>query len=196
MKAYTLKLYGWELDGSAHWLSNEEVNDIYDYMEEEFYEDLDDMGMDIETFYKDEKNSFYVSTLQYTDRSHFVLENEQGVEVLEFGNDDLGDTPDEYDDYTIYGAYPTPGYTPEDNVIIDLYENKGLVCECVFTISDDEEPVASDFSMAYDEIETPDGDYSVLGAVFYKGKKLTISYDESNTRGKGRTVEIFRGEDC
>lgn len=198
MKNYKLKVYGWEIDGSGHWLSDGDVQELYEYMEEEGVDELDDL-YDLDTFYYDDKNSFYVSALQRTDRTHFELVDEEGNVVLDFEEDAAGELDWDNVDYsedeeTLWG-FPSE-HTPYPNIIIDLYENKGLVCEYNFTEEDDSyEPKPEDFSFLYNLIETPDGDYDYLGQAYYKHNKMNLDYDETSTSGKGRTVELYRAED-
>ncbi len=193
MGKYQLKVYGWELNASAQSLTDQQVEDIKQYQEENGYDDLSEMAWDLETvvdgYEPFSTNMWVIDVPMDNDRLSFILEDENGQEVSTFNLDGMTDhyeIVEDYDSRNLNG-YPTEG--GEENILLFLEENKGIVYG--FNFESEEVPTAKDFSYIRGSIETPDGDWDYMDKLFFKGQELEISYDEQWTRGKALTVELW-----
>lgn len=197
---YTLEFYGWEMEAIGHKLTNEQVDEIKNLMEEngydELYEcrfDLEDEGI-VDDLYN--PNLFHISKPLYNDRLYAIVKDDKGNTVLEIPYEDFGDVYDNIgDDDVLEKEYPSEDYLaiPEymdktDNVLLIVDENKGGIFETSF--ESDEEPKASDFSIMGGIIETPEGDWDFVSRLFFKDKELEPE-DYLDNSGKASTMEIY-----
>jgi hypothetical protein len=199
MAIYTMKISGWELNGSAHSLTNEETDHLLDYQEEMGIDDLSEIGQDledvIEGYYPFDGNMWNISKpLDISDNTWITIEDEEGNHVLEtkLGNIQSIDDVDEFHHFdTPLNAYPMEG--SNENILLFLEENKGLVCN--FEIVSSEVPTIEDLSYESSCIETPDGDWDFVNKMFFKGAELDMEFDDQWVRGKALTVELWTLED-
>lgn len=201
MAKYTLKTYGWEMEAVAHSLTDEKVEQIQNLVEENEYDSLTECRWDLEelAIIDDIYNPdlFHMSAGMDNGTMMFVVEDEEGNEVLKF---DIKETADIYehfgDDIDPDKEFKYIGYNaiPEDldgveNVLIIIDENKGGLHEYVF--ESDEIPQPNDFTYMGGSIDTPDGDWDFVSRVFFKRQLLEIEDHLDNT-GKASTIEIYR----
>lgn len=201
MAKYKLKVYGWEMEALAHSMTDEQVKQIQDLMEENEYDelgearfDLEDEGI-IEDMYM--PDLFHMSAPMDNDTAFFEVEDELGNVVLNFDTKETGDIYDNVgDDDVIETNYPYQSYLaiPEDmdgvdNILIIIDENKGGIYEMEF--ESDETPTAKDFCYQSGSVDTPDGDWDFIHRIFFKNRLLEVS-DHLDNRGKAATVEIYR----
>ena len=197
---YKLRHHGWEFSMSAHSLTDEELQTINTLIESGEYEDIQDMGFELEDILKDyyyyEANMFSANS-KSTESAHFVLEDEEGNEILQFDLNDMGDLyemlGDDYDkeEYRGFDAVLIPD-EDHPHILKYLEENKGHMCNYYF--ESDEVPTAEDFSYISGCIETEDGDWDFVDKVLFKKQILEPNYDDSWTNGKNLEWEIISYE--
>lgn len=195
-QSYTVKVSGWELNGSAHSLTKEQVKQLKDYQEEMGIEDLNDIGFGledvIEDYYPFDTNMWVISKpFEIPNNTYFTVDNENDVTVLEFP---LSKIESRNEDNDPLFEYPEShqGYPMEDNnedILLFMEENKGLVCE--FKFYSNEPPKLEDFTYVPNFVETPDGDWEYIETLYFKNKELEMSYEEQWVRGKALTVELW-----
>ena len=195
---YKVEFYGWEMDAQAYSLTNQQVEEVKDLMEEmavdelwEVRSEMEDIGIDL----WDEGDVFRVSKPFYNDRFWGKVTDEEGNVVLELTLNEMGDI---YENFTedVDGKYPYDGYHafPEDipnvdNLLLIVDENKGGLFESSF--ESDTAPTKTDFSVMGGDIESPNGDFDFISRVFFKTTELEPEDYLDNT-GKAATVEIYR----
>jgi len=199
MAKYKVEFYGWEMEAQGYSLSDEQVEQVRELMEDNGYDELweirsemEDIGIDI----WDEGDLFHVSKPFYNDAFWGKVFDEDGNVVLEIDYKDLGDMYDYIgDDDKIEELYPYENYIvlPEfldgtDNVLLVVDENKGGLFESSF--ESDELPKTSDFSLMSGTVETPEGDWDFISRVFFKDKELEPE-DYLDNYGKAATLEIY-----
>jgi len=199
MAKYKVEFYGWEMEAQGYSLSDEQVEQVRELMEDNGYDELweirsemEDIGIDI----WDEGDLFHVSKPFYNDAFWGKVFDEDGNVVLEIDYKDLGDMYDYIgDDDKIEELYPYENYIalPEfldgtDNVLLVVDENKGGLFESSF--ESDELPKTSDFSLMAGTVETPEGDWDFISRVFFKDKELEPE-DYLDNYGKAATLEIY-----
>jgi hypothetical protein len=199
MAKYKVEFYGWEMEAQGYSLSDEQVEQVRELMEDNGYDELweirsemEDIGIDI----WDEGDLFHVSKPHYNDTFWGKVFDEDGNVVLEIDYKDLGDMYDYIgDDDKIEELYPYENYIalPEFldgtyNVLLVVDENKGGLFECSF--ESDELPKTSDFSLMGGTVETPEGDWDFISRVFFKDIELEPE-DYLDNYGKAATLEIY-----
>lgn len=193
MAKYQLKVYGWELNGSAHSITDQQVEDIKQYQEENGYDDLSEMAWDLETVVEGYEpfstNMWVIDKPMDNDRLSFIIADENGEDIRTFNLDEMTDHYEIDEDYESidYQGYPTEG--EHENVLLFLEENKGLVYG--FNFESDETPTPKDFSVIPGTIGTEEGDWDFIDKVFFKGTELEVDYDFQNTNGKALTVQLW-----
>lgn len=193
MAKYQLKVVGWELNASAHSLTNEQVEDIRNYQDENGYDDLNEMAFELETvvdgYEPFSTNMWVLDKAMDNDALLFVVTDEDDTEVCRFELNEMTDHYEIEDNYesTDYQGYPVEG--EEENILLFLEEGKGLVYG--FNFESDETPKPEDFSYIPGTIGTPEQDWDIIDKIFFKGNELEIDYDFQSTVGKALTVEIW-----
>jgi len=197
MSKYKVKVIGWELNASAHSLTNDQVEDLKDYQEENGHDDLSEMAWEIETVVQDYEpfstNMWVIDVAMDNEKLTFVVEDENGQEITTFSLSDMTDHYEVVDDYEgrICNGYPEEG--GDENILLFFEENKGIVYG--FNLESEEVPTAKDFSYIRGSIDTPDGDWDFVDKVFFKGTELEIDFDFQDTRGKSLTVQLWTLKD-
>ena len=196
---YTIEFYGWEMEAQGYSVTNDQVEDIIELMDEnaadelwEVRSELEDVGIDV----WDEGDLFHISKPLYNGTLWAKVMDAEGNTVLEFEEKDTGDLYDHIgDDEEIDEKFPYENYValPEfldttDNVLLIVDENKGGLMVCTF--ESDEVPTAKDFSLQGGTVETPDGDWDFVSRVFFKDQELEAE-DYLDSRGKAASLEIY-----
>jgi hypothetical protein len=201
MAKYKLLVNGLGLDGSAHTLTNEEVQTVLSFKEKEGYDKLDEMYMDLPEILEDYDHymtNYWVTTTAIVSESlHFVLVNEKDEVVWDVKSEELDrfmdkfEYPENVDEHIKeIDAYPHEG---KENILLVYETIKGTMYG--FDIESDEEPKATDFAVTSQSMETPEYEEELIDKVFFKGQELERNYDEETYRGKNLTVEIFTMDD-
>jgi len=193
MKKYQLKVYGWELNASAHSLTEQEVRDVENYQGENGYDDLSELGWELESViegYEPFSTNMWVITKPFcNEKLTFTITDEDGEEVTKFSLDDITNHSDidENLEGEVYQGYPVEN--KNENILLFLEENKGLVCG--FNFESEEIPTSKDFSYLVGLIDTPDGDWNLVDKMFFKGIELEENFDYQDTTGKALTVQLW-----
>lgn len=197
MAKYKLLVNGLGLDGSAHVLTDSEVQTILTYKEKEGHKTLDEMYMDLPEILEDYDhymtNYWVTTTAIATESLHFVLVSENDEVIWDVKLDELDrfmdnfTYPDSADEHSKeIDAFPHEG---KENILLVYETIKGTVYG--FDIESDEEPKPTDFAVTIQSMETPNYEEELVSKVFFKGQEMERNYDEENYRGKGLTVELF-----
>jgi hypothetical protein len=201
MAKYKLLVNGLGIDGSAHSLTDEEVQNILSFKEKEGYHKLDEMYSDLPVILNDydhyETNYWVTTTALDTESLHFVLVSENDEVVWDVNVNDLDltmenfDYPEDAEDH----AKEIDGYPHEGrkNILLVYETIKGTMFGLEF--ESDEEPKPSDFAVTSQSMETPNYEEALISKVFFKGQELERNYDEENYRGKNLTIELFTMDD-
>jgi hypothetical protein len=201
MAKYKLLVNGLGIDGSAHSLTDEEVQNILSFKEKEGYHKLDEMYSDLPVILNDydhyETNYWVTTTALDTESLHFVLVSENDEVVWDVNVNDLDltmenfDYPEDAEDH----AKEIDGYPHEgrENILLVYETIKGTMFGLEF--ESDEEPKPSDFAVTSQSMETPNYEEALISKVFFKGQELERNYDEENYRGKNLTIELFTMDD-
>ena len=193
MVKYQLKVYGWELNASAQSITDQQVQDIQEYQEENGYEDLSEMAWDLETIVEGYEpfntNMWVIDKPSDNDGLSFIIADENGENISTFKLDEMTDHYEIDENYESidYHGYPSEG--ENENVLLFMEENKGMVYG--FTFESEEVPTPKDFSYIPGTIGTDYMDYDFVDKVFFKGNELEVDYDFQETNGKGVTVQLF-----
>ena len=197
MAKYKVRLHGWELNASAHSLTNEQVEDLKEYQEENGNEDLSEIAWEIETVVEEYEpfntNMWVIDVPMDNDKLTFILEGEDGEEVTTFKLDDMTDHYEIDEDYDSDSRNGYPEEGGDENILLFLEENKGIVYG--FNLESEEVPTAKDFSYVRGSIDTPDGEWDFVDKVFFKGTELEVDFDFQETRGKALTVQLWTLKD-
>jgi hypothetical protein len=201
MAKYKLLVNGFGIDGSAHSLTDEEVQNILSFKEKEGYQKLNEMYSDLPVILDDydhyETNYWVTTTALDTESLHFVLVSENDEVVWDVNVNELDltmenfDYPEDAEDH----AKEIDGYPHEgiENILLVYETIKGTMFGLEF--ESDEEPKPSDFAVTSQSMETPNYEEALISKVFFKGQELERNYDEENYRGKNLTIELFTMDD-
>lgn len=201
MAKYKLLVNGYGLDGSAHTLTDQEVQTILSFKEKEGYESLDEMYMDLPEILEDYDHymtDYWVTTTAFAnDRLRFVLVDEKEEVVWDAKFEDLDRLMEKFDysedaeDHTKeIDAYPHEG---KENILLVYETVKGTMFG--FEIESEEQPKPTDFAATIQSMETPNYEEELVSKVFFKGVELERSYDQELFWGKGLTIELFTMDD-
>ena len=201
MAKYKLLVNGYGLDGSAHTLTDEEVQAILSFKEKEGHKTLDEMYMDLPEILEDYDhymtNYWVTTTTLANDSCHFVLVNEKDEVIWDVKFEDLDRTmenfeyPENADDHAKeIDAYPHEG---KENILLVYETVKGTMFN--LEIESEEEPKPTDFAVTVQSMEKPQYEEELVSKVFFKGTELERSFDEEFFRGKSLTVELFTMDD-
>lgn len=201
MAKYKLLVNGFGIDGSAHSLTDEEVQNILSFKEKEGYQKLNEMYSDLPEILDDydhyQTNYWVTTTTLDTESLHFVLVSENDEVVWDAKIDELDklmenfEYPEDAEDHAKeIDAYPHEG---RENILLVYETTKGTMFGLEF--ESDEEPKPSDFAVTSQSMETPNYEEALISKVFFKGQELERNYDEENYRGKNLTIELFTMDD-
>lgn len=201
MAKYKLLVNGYGMDGSAHTLTDEEVQTILTFKEKEGYKTLDEMYVDLPEILEDYDHymtNYWVTTTAFAnDICHFVLVNEKDEVIWDVKFSDLDRTmenfeyPENADDHLKeIDAYPHEG---KENILLVYETVKGTMFN--LEIESEEEPKPTDFAVTVQSMETPEYEEELVSKVFFKGTELERNFDEEYFWGKSLTVELFTMDD-
>ena len=198
---YKLLVNGLGLDGPAHVLTDDEVQNILSFKEKEGYQKLYEMYSDLPEILDDydhyETNYWVTTTALDTESLHFVLvsENDEVVwdakfKELDFLMENFEYSEDAEDHAKEIDAYPHEG---RENILLVYETINGTMFGLDF--ESDEEPKPSDFAVTSQSMETPNYEETLISKVFFKGQELERNYDEETYRVKNLTIELFTMDD-
>lgn len=197
MAKYRLLVNGYGMDGSAHTLTDEEVQTILSFKEKEGHNTLDEMYNDLPEILEDYDhymtNYWVTSTALANDSLHFVLVDEKDDVIWDVKFADLDramenfEYPEDADDHAkSIDAYP---YEGKENILLVYETVKGTMFN--FEIESEEVPKPTDFAVTVQSMETPEYEEELVSKVFFKGTELERNFDEEYFWGKSLTVELF-----
>lgn len=189
MAKYKLIVSGWEIESSAHSISEEQYQKIVTYKDENDISTFHDMAFEFENFvdgyFRFNGNIFNFSgALAYEDDTYLSVVNEEGDEILNFV---LGDINFDDSENEAYDA--DPENIDQECIIFACDENKGVIYQCEFESED--EPQIEDFTFSQNYINTPEREFDVVDDFFYKGQKLEKDFDCTDTSGKSSDTDIY-----
>ncbi len=201
MAKYKLLVNGLGIDGSAHSLTDEEVQNILSFKEKEGYQKLNEMYSDLPQIldgYDHYETNYWVTTTALdTESLHFVLVSENDevvwdakIKELDLTMENFEYSEDAEDHAKEIDAYP---YEGRENILLVYETIKGMMFALEF--ESEEDPKPSDFAVTSQSMETPNYEEALISKVFFKGQELERNYDEENYRGKNLTIELFTMDD-
>jgi hypothetical protein len=201
MAKYKLLVNGLGIDGSAHSLTDEEVQNILSFKEKEGYQKLNEMYSDLPQIldgYDHYETNYWVTTTALdTESLHFVLVSENDevvwdakIKELDLTMENFEYSEDSEDHAKEIDAYPHEG---RENILLVYETIKGTMFALEF--ESEEDPKPSDFAVTSQSMETPNYEEALISKVFFKGQELERNYDEENYRGKNLTIELFTMDD-
>jgi hypothetical protein len=201
MAKYKLLVNGLGIDGSAHSLTDEEVQNILSFKEKEGYQKLNEMYSDLPQIldgYDHYETNYWVTTTALdTESLHFVLVSENDevvwdakIKELDLTMENFEYSEDAEDHAKEIDAYP---YEGRENILLVYETIKGTMFALEF--ESEEDPKPSDFAVTSQSMETPNYEEALISKVFFKGQELERNYDEENYRGKNLTIELFTMDD-
>jgi len=186
---YRVKVYGREITSSAHSLTDDEVDTIYEYMDEMEIDDINTIGDNIEDVlgidYTHRELWSVSKPLDYETKTNFTVFTPEGVEILNFDVSDLEDVDDIYNDSNNFTGFPND---INENVLVLFEEKKGFIHE--FNLISKDEPKVSDFTYTLSTIGTPESEWDLIQEVQFKGIDLNPSYDEKWVRRINYEIEL------
>ena len=195
MAKYTLNSYGWSMEVIAKSLTDEQVQKIEDSIKKSGYEELWEIRHELDELIDiDIWDGELVHITKPFDNGtmYFVLEDDMGKEVLTFDINEIVHVEDVDGEavHEMYDAYPNQ--TDRRNVYISVDENKGGLFSWEF--ESDETPKVEDFKCSTGFVETLNGDWDFIDAIYFKDHELEI-YDYLDNSGKSSTIEIHTHDD-
>ena len=201
MAKYKLLVNGLGIDGSAHSLTDEEVQNILSFKEKEGYQKLNEMYSDLPQIldgYDHYETNYWVTTTALdTESLHFVLVSENDevvwdakIKELDLTMENFEYSEDAEDHAKEIDAYP---YEGRENILLVYETIKGTMFALEF--ESEEDPKPRDFAVTSQSMETPNYEEALISKVFFKGQELERNYDEENYRGKNLTIELFTMDD-
>jgi len=201
MAKYKLLVNGLGIDGSAHSLTDEEVQNILSFKEKEGYQKLNEMYSDLPQIldgYDHYETNYWVTTTALdTESLHFILVSENDevvwdakIKELDLTMENFEYSEDAEDHAKEIDAYP---YEGRENILLVYETIKGTMFALEF--ESEEDPKPSDFAVTSQSMETPNYEEALISKVFFKGQELERNYDEENYRGKNLTIELFTMDD-
>jgi hypothetical protein len=196
MKKYKLNSYGWSMEAIGKSLTNEEVLKTEELIKEKGSEFIWEVRFDIDDLFEMDiwdGDLFHISKAFDNNTAYFVIEDEEGKEVLNFEIKDFAELDEGYYDNNEFLEYDAFGNFEENkNVYISIDENKGGMFLMEF--ESEEIPTEKDFTYTTGSIVTPEGDWDFIDKIFFKGQELEI-VDYLDNSGKASTVKIYTHDD-
>lgn len=194
MAKYKLILSGWEIEASAHSITEEEHSKILAYKEENDIEDLHQMYDELENlvdgYYRYDGNIFTVTRpFHYDDNTYFLVMDENDQEVLSFTLGEINHDSDKFEDLEIESYNADPQFSEHKIIIFACDESKGQLFGCEF--ESDELPKIEDFEYTTTYINTPDGEMDLIEDIYFKDQKMEKDFNYCDTRGKSSETSIF-----
>lgn len=179
-------------------LTDEQVLKIKEFMTENGYENLWEARFELDGLLDIDiwdGELFHLSKAFDNGVMHFVIEDEEGKEVLKFDIQDILALDEVIDDYYTHNSLEEydafPNKNGNNNVLLMVDENKGGLYYMNF--ESDDVPTAEDFTFMTGSIVTPEGDYDYIDKIFFKTVELEIE-DYLDNSGKASTVELFTSD--
>lgn len=204
MAKYKLCVLGLGMEGCAHTLTNEEVQKLRDYKDENSHDEYSQMYSELpeilESFEHGNTNWWTASRPYVNSSLRFVLKNENNEVLWETPHTETSDVYELNEKYDLledfenatenFDAYPHDGH---ENILCIIEDVKGTICN--YIIESDEVPVVEDFGFTSPSLESPVFDYEYLDKMFFKNKELEKDFEDELIRGKSLDIYVFTLED-
>ena len=128
-------------------------------------------------------------SIDYEEPELESIEDENGKDITTFNLEEMTDHYEIDENYESIDYHGFPSEGENENILLFLEENKGLVYG--FNFESEEVPTPKDFSYIPGTIGTDDGDWDFIDKVFFKGKELEVDFDLQSTNGKALTVQLW-----
>ena len=202
-------------EGSAHILSDDEVNEIIEFKKENDIESLTEMYNELslilgeDNYVHDMLTNYWLNSTSIKDTElNFTLIDEHDEVV--WGSREILDLEltkwvelvsiEELDiptlsSYNASGKAELDAYPHEkkSNILLYFQESKGTLVS--FIIESKIMPKQSDFAFTSRSLETPNYELELIDKLFYKGKLLSRQYDYEEYRVKNMSIELFTLKD-
>lgn len=195
---YTLNCYGWQMEAIGKSLTDEQVSKIKEFMNENGYENLWEARFELDQLLNIDiwdGELFHLSKAFDNGVMNFVIEDEEGKEVLKFDIEDVESLDNVIDDYYTHNGFEEysalPNQDGPNNILLMIDENKGGLYYMNF--ESDDIPTPHDFTFTNGCIATPEGDWDYIDKILFKGVELEIE-DYLDNSGKASTVELFTSD--
>ena len=200
MAKYKLCVLGLGMEGCAHTLTNEEVQKLRDYKDENSHDEYSQMYSELPEIldsFEHGYTNWWTASRPYVNSSlRFVLKNENDEVVWETphtGTSDIYKLDEKYGlskDFEnlmeSIDAYPHDGH---ENILCIIEDFKGTLCD--YTIESDEVPVVEDFGFTAHSLESPVFDYEYMGKMFYKNQELEKDFEDEWINRKSLDIYVF-----
>jgi hypothetical protein len=200
MPQYKLILGGYGFDGSAHVLTDAEVQKLEDTVQEKGYDSLDDLYSELpellDKYDYVETNYWATISALASDNLVFYLYDQDENLIWEATYEELTPTfdedcgfvfPEDADDYSKeIDAYPHEG---KENILMVYEIVKGTLIS--FLVDSEEQPKPSDFSCTVQTLETPRDDFELVDKLFFKGVQLESDGENEDYWSKGLNVVLY-----
>ena len=212
---YRLIMRGNCFEGSAHILSDDEVNEIIEFKKENDIESLTEMYNELsiilgeDNYVHDMLTNYWLNSTSIKDTElNFTLIDEHDEVV--WGSREILDLEltkwvdlvsiEELDiptlsSYNASGKAELDAYPHEkkSNILLYFQESKGTLVS--FIIESKIMPKRSDFAFTSRSLETPNYELELIDKLYYKGKLLSRQYDYEEYRVKNMSIELFTLKD-
>jgi hypothetical protein len=194
MAKYKLIVSGWEIETSAHSISEQEYEKIVSFKEDNnistFHEMMDELENLVEGYYRYSGNIFNKTCLlSYENDTYFEVLDENDNEVLSFKLTDIDHDSEKFEEMERETYNADPEYSEHNYIIFASDSSKGVLFGADF--ESDELPKIEDFDYLDNYIGTPEGDIDYIEDIYFKGEKLEKNYDFADSSGKSSETDIF-----
>lgn len=200
MKKYKLLVNGIIFDGSAHKLTDVEVQKLVKHKTdnsiskwEELKDDLEDL---IDGYDRHETNWWVAERVIINNSLNFHLFDEDGILLWTKRHDELSHIYDLADKYNIEDGFEdveksldAVPYEGQENILLFYLINKGDFFS--YDIESEEIPNFEDFAIVSQGLETPEYEIEFLEKVFYKNSELESELDFEFTKCQDLVIEVF-----
>jgi|GEM_PF-2278370 hypothetical protein len=203
MKTYKLTIQGMTFEGSAHKLTDEEVQKLVVFKEDNSIQDWPQLYGELprllDGYDPYATNWWHASRPFLDDTLHFVLRDDADEGVWDKKLDELSDLYDLADKYNLPDGFEdikepldAVPYAGQENILLSYEMLKGTFAS--YTIESDETPEPKDFAIVRSSIETPKYELELVEKLFYKNQELEAEFNDGWLRGKELVVEVFTSE--
>lgn len=197
MNTYKLLINGWEFNGSAHFITEDDIETIENL---QTYYDTEDLSLIVDELSSELKwnpiqgNIWTLNRPLEWDQANFTLVDEEDNEIWSVSYTEIGDV---YDLHKKYGLGEHKFDNQEDTKLYQFkkdsstlcyYEqNKGTICS--LTINSTDIPLPNDFGVSTIEINTNRKNINIIQDVFHKTDKL--KWDFSTRDVQNKSINLF-----
>jgi len=196
MEKYKLMILGWELETSAHSLSQDQYQSVLDYMSENDIESLDEISDELENIIE---NYSRIDGNMFSFSRPLLSAGDAYLKILDDTNKELATI--NFRDVKKRGNFQDPPLTPynampdssgKDYILFTADNNKGVLFGA--EIESIGIPSIHDFSYTENILLTPEGNIVFMETIFFKDDPIEENYDFSDIDGKSTETYLFAKE--